>query len=73
MWWEYNISETFIKMLPTNLSASIGLAQLKKIDKLQKEENIFGTIIKMHFLTWRVLNVRSKLIIKINILILLIA
>ena len=36
MWWEYNISETFIKMLPTNLSASIGLAQLKKIDKLQK-------------------------------------
>ena len=29
-WWEYNIQYTFIKMLPTNLSASIGLAQLKK-------------------------------------------
>jgi aminotransferase len=34
-WWEYNISEPFIKMLPTNLAASIGLEQLKKIDRLQ--------------------------------------
>ena len=36
-WWEYDISEPFIKMLPNNISASIGLAQLKKIDKLQKK------------------------------------
>ena len=35
-WWEYNIEEPFIKMLPTDISAAIGLAQLKKIDKLQK-------------------------------------
>ncbi len=34
-WWEYNIQEPFIKMLPNNLSANIGLAQLKKIDDLQ--------------------------------------
>ena len=34
-WWEYNIQEPFIKMLPTNLAASIGLAQLDKIDTLQ--------------------------------------
>lgn len=34
-WWEYQISEPFIKMLPTNLAAGIGLAQLKKIDQLQ--------------------------------------
>ena len=34
-WWEYNISEPFIKMLPTNLNAAIGLGQLKKIDQLQ--------------------------------------
>lgn len=34
-WWEYNIQEVFIKMLPTNLAANIGLAQLDKIDKLQ--------------------------------------
>lgn len=35
-WWEYNIQEPFIKMLPNNLAANIGLAQLKNIDNLQK-------------------------------------
>jgi len=34
-WWEYNIQEPFIKMLPTNMSANIGLAQLDRIDALQ--------------------------------------
>ena len=34
-WWEYDIEEAFIKMLPTNIAGSIGLAQLKKIDTLQ--------------------------------------
>ncbi|HTK38451.1 MAG TPA: DegT/DnrJ/EryC1/StrS family aminotransferase [Pyrinomonadaceae bacterium] len=34
-WWEYNIQEPFIKMLPTNIAASIGLAQLEKLDSLQ--------------------------------------
>ena len=34
-WWEYNIQEPFIKMLPTNLAANIGLAQLNRIDALQ--------------------------------------
>lgn len=34
-WWEYNIQEPFIKMLPTNLAAGIGLAQLDRIDRLQ--------------------------------------
>lgn len=34
-WWEYNIEEPFIKMLPTNIAAAIGLAQLDKIDALQ--------------------------------------
>jgi dTDP-4-amino-4,6-dideoxygalactose transaminase len=34
-WWEYNIKEPFIKMLPTNIGAAIGLAQLEKIDDLQ--------------------------------------
>ena len=36
VWWEYNISEAFIKMLPTNLNAAIGLGQIKKIDSLQQ-------------------------------------
>ena len=35
-WWEYNIQEPFIKMLPTNIAANIGLAQLERIDRLQE-------------------------------------
>jgi dTDP-4-amino-4,6-dideoxygalactose transaminase len=34
-WWEYRIAEPFIKMLPTNLAASIGIVQLDKIDAYQ--------------------------------------
>lgn len=34
-WWEYNISEPFIKMLPTNMAAGIAIAQLHKIEELQ--------------------------------------
>ncbi len=34
-WWEYDIQEPFIKMLPTNISASIGIAQLDKLNDLQ--------------------------------------
>ncbi len=42
-WWEYNIQEPFIKMLPTNLAASIGLAQLDRIDTLQvRRKTIWG-------------------------------
>lgn len=35
-WWEYNIQEPFIKMLPTNIAAGIGLAQIDRIDELQR-------------------------------------
>jgi len=35
-WWEYDIQEPFIKMLPNNITAAIALAQLHKIDILQK-------------------------------------
>lgn len=35
-WWEYNIQEPFIKMLPTNMAAAIGVAQLDRIDSLQQ-------------------------------------
>jgi len=34
-WWEYTITEPFIKMLPTNLAGAIGIAQLDRIDTLQ--------------------------------------
>ena len=43
-WWEYNIREPFIKMLPTNLAANIGLAQLNRIDTLQaRRKEIWDT------------------------------
>lgn len=35
-WWEYEISEVFIKMLPTDLEAAIGLVQLKKQEAYQQ-------------------------------------
>ena len=42
-WWEYDIKEPFIKMLPNNISASIGLAQLDRIDELQaRRKEIWG-------------------------------
>jgi dTDP-4-amino-4,6-dideoxygalactose transaminase len=43
-WWEYNIQEPFIKMLPTNMAAGIGIAQLDRIDALQaRRKEIWGT------------------------------
>lgn len=35
-WWEYDISEAFIRMLPTDIAAAIGLAQLERVDALQE-------------------------------------
>ena len=35
LWWEYNIKEPFIKMLPTNIAASIGIVQLDRLNELQ--------------------------------------
>jgi dTDP-4-amino-4,6-dideoxygalactose transaminase len=34
-WWEYNIVDFFPKFMPNDINASIGLAQLRKLDKLQ--------------------------------------
>jgi dTDP-4-amino-4,6-dideoxygalactose transaminase len=34
-WWEYEIREPFIKMLPTNIAATIALVQLERLDSLQ--------------------------------------
>ncbi len=34
-WWEYNITEAFIKMCPSDVAAGIGVAQLTKLDELQ--------------------------------------
>ncbi len=34
-WWEYDIREPFIKMLPTNIAAAIAKVQLGRLDSLQ--------------------------------------
>jgi aminotransferase len=34
-WWEYNVAEFFPKMLPSDIAASIGLAQLRKLPAMQ--------------------------------------
>jgi dTDP-4-amino-4,6-dideoxygalactose transaminase len=48
-WWEYNIQEAFIKMLPTNIAASIGLAQLGKIEDLQARRKRIWDIYQTEF------------------------
>jgi dTDP-4-amino-4,6-dideoxygalactose transaminase len=42
-WWEYEITEPFIKMLPTNLAASIAKVQLNRLDKLQQRRQQIWT------------------------------
>jgi aminotransferase len=39
-WWEYDIDEPFIKMLPTNIAAAIGLVQLKRLSALQERRRV---------------------------------
>ncbi len=51
-WWEYNIEETFIKMLPTNLAANIGIGQLQKIDKLQARRKKIWEYYQNEFLNY---------------------
>lgn len=36
-WWQYEVLEPFIKMLPSDISAAIGIAQFKKLDILQQK------------------------------------
>lgn len=48
-WWEYNIQEPFIKMLPTNIAASIGTVQIEKIDRLQERRKQIWQIYQNEF------------------------
>jgi len=47
-WWEYNISEPFIKMLPTNVGAAVGIEQLKKITLLQSKRKMIWDYYQQH-------------------------
>ena len=48
-WWEYNIEEPFIKMNPSDIAAGIGLAQLSKLDELQKYRQEIWKIYQQEF------------------------
>lgn len=50
-WWEYNIQEPFIKMLPTNIAASIAIVQLERIDALQARRREIWGIYQNEFAT----------------------
>ena len=42
-WWEYNIAEPFIKMLPTNIAGALGRVQLSRLNELQgRREEIWN-------------------------------
>jgi aminotransferase len=48
-WWEYHVTDFFPKMLPTDISASIGLAQLRKLDGMQMRRRQIWDIYKEEF------------------------
>lgn len=48
-WWEYNVVDFFVKMIPDDISASIGLAQLEKLDKHQKYRKYIWNIYQQEF------------------------
>ena len=43
-WWEYNIVEPFIKMMPTDIAGAIGVEQLKRIDLLQQKRKMIWSM-----------------------------
>lgn len=48
-WWEYKIQEPFIKMLPTNIAASIGIVQLDHLDELQARRKVIWDTYQIEF------------------------
>jgi len=48
-WWEYNVVDFMFKMVPDDISASIGLAQLRKLNRLQKRRKQIWNIYQERF------------------------
>jgi aminotransferase len=55
-WWEYNVTDFFPKMLPSDVSAAIGLAQLRSLDRLQAKRKRIWDLYQREFrrLSWLV-------------------
>ena len=48
-WWEYNVTDFFPKMLPSDIAASIGLAQLRKLDAMQSKRRRIWELYQKEF------------------------
>ena len=48
-WWEYNISEAFIKMNPSDIAGSIAVAQLERLDENQATRKKIWDIYQQEF------------------------
>lgn len=48
-WWEYEILDFFPKMLPSDIAASIGLAQLRKLDAMQSRRKELWELYQREF------------------------
>jgi len=48
-WWEYHVTDFFPKMLPSDISASIGLAQLRKLDAMQAKRRRIWELYQKEF------------------------
>jgi dTDP-4-amino-4,6-dideoxygalactose transaminase len=48
-WWEYAVTDFFPKMLPSDIAASIGLAQLRKLDKMQGRRKAIWEVYQKEF------------------------
>jgi dTDP-4-amino-4,6-dideoxygalactose transaminase len=48
-WWEYSVTDFFPKMLPSDIAASIGLAQLRKLDKMQGRRKAIWEVYQSEF------------------------
>ena len=53
-WWEYNVTDFFPKMLPSDIAASIGLAQLRKLGAMQEKRRRVWELYQKEFssLSW---------------------
>ena len=56
-WWEYNVIDHMFKMIPDDISASIGLAQLKKLDEFQRYRKQIWNIYQEEFYDLNWLNI----------------
>lgn len=48
-WWEYNVTDFFPRFLPNDISAAVALAQLRRLDELQKSRKTIWSLYQKEF------------------------